>query len=108
MRKKSQTTKIVLQSPIEKPGARFKFNYSKVIITLFALASIGWITADYVIAFTHGYPINQQTTLVIIPSLAATILGYCYKSLKEKESRNKYNLDEDGRPRGDQDFERWW
>jgi len=28
--------------------------------------------------------------------------------LKEKESRNKYNLDEDGRPRGDQDFERWW
>ena len=75
-----------------------KLDFSKFVVALYAFACIVWITLDYVLAFIYHEPVNYQTTVVIIPSIAATILGYYFKSLKEKESRNKHRLDAKGVP----------
>ena len=64
--------------------------FSKQMVKLYAWACILWISASYVLA-AFGKEINDNVTVAVITSLAATLLGYCYKALKENIKKGEVN-----------------
>lgn len=62
--------------------------FSKMMIKRYSWACILWITASYVLA-VFDKQVNDGVTVAVITSLAATLLGYFYKSLKENVNKNK-------------------
>jgi uncharacterized membrane protein len=56
--------------------------FSKQMIKRYSWGCILWITASYVLA-AFDKQVNEGVTIAVVTSLAATLLGYFYKSLKE-------------------------
>ena len=72
--------------------------FSKVILISYAVACLLFIQENYLLAFLNRTEVNATVTISLITTVAASLLGYYTKSLLEKTSRNKYNLDENGLP----------
>ena len=64
--------------------------FSKTMIKRYSWACMFWITASYILA-AYDKQINDGVTIAVITSLAATLLGYFYKSLKENICKGKQN-----------------
>ena len=65
-----------------------------VVMIVFGLAAV---VASYVLAWYEKSTVSD-VTMVIYPSTVAPIVAYAYKSYKEKDSRNKHKVNEDGIP----------
>lgn len=62
--------------------------FSKMIIKTYSWACILWISASYVLAGLDRSA-NEGVTVAVISSLAAVLLTYFIKSLKENIAKNK-------------------
>ena len=68
----------------------------KLIITLLVV-SIVWVSASYVLA-ALGKEALQELSSTVVSVLIIGLVAYFIKSFGEKNSRNKYGVDEDGIP----------
>lgn len=76
---------------------RKKPEYKKVIVLLIFLMSLGAVTGSYFLAW-KGLNSNEGVTVAVITTLLGAICAYCLASFGEKNSRNKYHVDENGEP----------
>ena len=65
--------------------------FSKVILALYAVFVIIWVSASYVLAVL-GFNVNESVTVAVIGSLGVAMIGYYSKSFAEKNSLNKYHI----------------
>ena len=68
----------------------------KLIITLLVV-SIVWVSASYVLA-ALGKEALQELSSTVVSVLIIGLVAYFIKSFGEKNSRNKYGIDENGIP----------
>ena len=54
------------------------------------------VAANYALAFLERGNINETVTVALITTILGTVIGYFVKSFNEKNSRNKYGVDEFG------------
>lgn len=74
-----------------------KLEFMKIVVYLTFLLSLMSIVLSYVLAFC-GLDSNAEVTSEIVRTLLVTIVAYALKSFGEKNSRNKYSIDENGNP----------
>ena len=60
-------------------------------------ASMTWVTWSYVLASFGKDPV-ENLAIAIVSTLIVALLAYFVKSFGEKNSRNKYKVDENGMP----------
>ena len=61
--------------------------------------AISWVTWSYVLASLGKDPV-ENLAIAIVSTLIVALLAYFVKSFGEKNSRNKYKVDENGMPYG--------
>ena len=76
---------------------RKELSYSQKFLIKFLYVCSIWVSVSYILA-VFDKNTNEAVTIAIITSLAMSVLGYLAKSFKEKDSRNKYEVDENGHP----------
>lgn len=76
---------------------RKKPEYKKVIVLLIFLMSLGGVSSSYFLSW-KGMNANESVTKTLIETLLVAICTYCLASFGEKNSRNKYHVDENGEP----------
>ena len=72
-----------------------KITYTKIIVTIYSIAVIVWITWSYILA-TLGYeemPENLSVQVVVIG--VASILGYFLKSFFETKEEEKMKFEKE-------------
>jgi type III secretory pathway component EscU len=87
-----------MQNEIDSLKKPRHVEFGKIILAIYAISCIVWISMDYLRAFLNSTEINSTVTIAMVSSLVVAILGYYGKSFSEKNSRNKYNVDENGNP----------
>ncbi len=71
-----------------------KIEFSKlIIIAIFALCS-RWVELTYRLAMADKEQIAEQLAIAIVTTLLGSIVAYSIKSFGEKNSRNKYKVEE--------------
>ena len=75
-----------------------KMDFSKKIVFVVLLWSLLCVTVSYVFVYLDKLPNEAVTGNILLYVTAPTIAGYLATKTVEKASRNKYGLDEDGKP----------
>ena len=75
-----------------------KIDFSKKIVFVVLIWSLVCVTVSYVFAFLDKATNEMVTSNILLYVTAPTIAGYLATKTVEKASRNKYGLDEDGKP----------
>lgn len=71
----------------------------KLLLVLLSISAI-WVTWSYILATIGKEPI-ENLAIAIVSTLILGLLAYFIKSFGEKNSRNKYKVDECGIPYAD-------
>lgn len=71
--------------------------FSQKLILLLLATSIIWVTWSYILATIGREPV-ESLAIAIVSTLILGLLAYFIKSFGEKNSRNKYKVDECGIP----------
>lgn len=74
--------------------------FSKIIVVWAMVASSVALILPYILAWLYREPV-ESLSATIITTCAGCIIAYAIKTLGEKMSRNKYHLDENGNPIGE-------
>ena len=74
-----------------------KLTFSQKLILLLLATSIIWVTWSYILATIGREPV-ESLAIAIVSTLILGLLAYFIKSFGEKNSRNKYKVDECGIP----------
>ena len=74
-----------------------KLTFSQKLILLLLATSIIWVTWSYILATIGREPV-ESLAIAIVSTLILGLLAYFIKSFCEKNSRNKYKVDECGTP----------
>lgn len=74
-------------------------SYSQKLLLVLICASMAWVTWSYVLASLGKDPV-ENLAIAIVSTLIVALLAYFVKSFGEKNSRNKYKVNEDGTPYG--------
>ena len=70
-----------------------KTTYTKIMVTIYSIAIIVWITWSYILA-TLGYNmIAEQLSIQVVIIGVAAILGYLLKSFFETKEEEKIKLE---------------
>ena len=70
-----------------------KITYTKIMVTIYSIAIIVWITWSYILA-TLGYNmIAEQLSIQVVIIGVAAILGYLLKSFFETKEEEKIKLE---------------
>ena len=56
-----------------------------------------WVSCSFVLSWFNKDPLEDLTS-VIVTALIVTLVSYFVSKTTEKASRNKYGLDENGKP----------
>ncbi len=73
-----------------------KIEFSKlIIIAIFVLCS-RWVELTYRLAMADKGQIAEQLAIAIVTTILGSIIAYSLKSFGEKNSRNKYKVEEKG------------
>ena len=83
---------------LKRENRRIQLYFGQFVLALYTFACVVWITADYVLAFLNHTNIQATVTVTIIGSVVAALISYYAKSYKEKDSRNRHKVDENGVP----------
>ena len=75
-----------------------KWEFSKKLAAWAVAISTLAIASSFVLSFIEREPV-QDVTNTVVTVCVGYLVTYALKSLAEKASRNKYNLDVDGNPR---------
>lgn len=73
--------------------------FSKKIVVFSAFLFLICIAASYVLAWFDKNPVGELS-IALSASFTGVVASYLVKSYKEKDSRNKYRVDEFGNPNG--------
>ena len=68
----------------------------KLLLVLLSISAI-WVTWSYILATIGREPV-ENLAIAIVSTLILGLLAYFIKSFGEKNSRNKYKVDECGIP----------
>ena len=68
----------------------------KLLLVLLSISAI-WVTWSYILATIGREPV-ESLAIAIVSTLILGLLAYFIKSFGEKNSRNKYKVDECGIP----------
>ena len=74
-----------------------QLTFSQKLILLLLATSIIWVTWSYILATIGREPV-ESLAIAIVSTLILGLLAYFIKSFGEKNSRNKYKVDECGIP----------
>ena len=74
-----------------------KLTFSQKLLVLLISISTVWVTWSYILATIGKEPI-ENLAIAIVTTLILGLLAYFIKSFGEKNSRNKYKVDECGIP----------
>lgn len=77
--------------------AKKSLSYSQKLMLVLICASMAWVTWSYVLASLGKDPV-ENLAIAIVSTLILGLLAYFIKSFGEKNSRNKYKVDENGTP----------
>ena len=88
------TKKYKLQKAVE---TKKKTETKKVAMWVIVSFGILWVNLSYLLAW-FDKSTNDMTTATVITSILGVFVTYAFTSYKEKDSRNKYNVDEYGHP----------
>lgn len=77
--------------------AKKTLSYSQRLMLVLICASMAWVTWSYVLASLGKDPV-ENLAIAIVSTLIVALLAYFVKSFGEKNSRNKYKVDENGMP----------
>lgn len=72
-------------------------SYSQKLLLVLICVSTAWVTWSYVLASLGKDPV-ENLAIAIVSTLIVALLAYFVKSFGEKNSRNKYKVDENGMP----------
>ena len=72
-------------------------SYSQKLLLVLICTSIAWVTWSYILASLGKDPV-ENLAIAIVSTLIVALLAYFVKSFGEKNSRNKYKVDENGTP----------
>ena len=72
----------------------------KILAVIIILIGIVWVSVSYILAWLNVYNTNESISSAVVYSIIGTYLSYCLASYAEKNSRNKYDIDENGNKRG--------
>lgn len=79
--------------------AKKTLSYSQKLLLVLMCVAISWVTWSYVLASLGKDPV-ENLAIAIVSTLIIALLAYFIKSFGEKNSRNKYKVDENGTPYG--------
>lgn len=74
-----------------------KLTFSQKLLVLLISISTVWVTWSYILATIGKEPV-ENLAIAIVTTLILGLLAYFIKSFGEKNSRNKYKVDENGIP----------
>ena len=77
--------------------AKKTLSYSQKLLLVLICVSTAWVTWSYVLASLGKDPV-ENLAIAIVSTLIVALLAYFVKSFGEKNSRNKYKVDENGMP----------
>ena len=77
--------------------AKKTLSYSQKLLLVLIFAAMAWVTWSYVLASLGKDPV-ENLAIAIVSTLIIALLAYFIKSFGEKNSRNKYKVDENGTP----------
>lgn len=72
-------------------------SYSQKLLLVLMCVAMAWVTWSYVLASLGKDPV-ENLAIAIVSTLIVALLAYFVKSFGEKNSRNKYKVDENGTP----------
>lgn len=87
---------------MKKPKAEFK----KIAFAIILIVSFGFILWTYVLASLGTYTVNESIATAFIYTVIGAYASYCLASYGEKNSRNKYDIDENGNKRAEKGGEK--
>jgi len=77
-----------------------KIEFSKLLVTWALALTTACVLLSYILSMTDHDPV-QDVTVAVASACIAIGVAYEAKSFGEKNSRNKYGIDEDGNRTGD-------
>ena len=77
--------------------AKKTLSYSQKLLLVLICVSTAWVTWSYILASLGKDPV-ENLAIAIVSTLILGLLAYFVKSFGEKNSRNKYKVDENGTP----------
>lgn len=72
-----------------------RFNFTKMIVMVYSVAFIIWISLSYALAFLDKSEIAQDLSSQVVIVGVAAILGYMLKAFFETREEEKIRLDRD-------------
>lgn len=72
-----------------------RFNFTKMIVMVYSVAFIIWISLSYALAFLDKTEIAQDLSSQVVIVGVAAILGYMLKAFFETREEEKIKLDRD-------------
>lgn len=75
-----------------------KLDFSKKVVLAVMICSLLFVAASYVLAYLGKSTNESVTANVLLYVTTPTIAAYMTSKTVEKTSRNKYGLDETGKP----------
>ena len=73
-----------------------KIETKKILAVILIICGIIWVSTSYILAAFDIYTTNESISTEVVRSIIGVYLGYCLTSFAEKNSRNKYSIDEYG------------
>ena len=76
-----------------------KIEFKKLAFAIILILCFIFITWSYLLASFGDYEVNEGIATALIYTVIGTYASYALASYGEKNSRNKYNIDESGNKR---------
>lgn len=75
-----------------------KIEFKKITLSIILVLSFAFITWSYILAQNGSYQTNSEIAETLVNVVLGSYVVYVIGSFSEKNSRNKYQVDEQGRP----------
>lgn len=76
-----------------------KTEFKKVILAIILVLCFGFVLWSYLLATFGSYTVNDSIANALIYTVVGAYVSYVIASFGEKNSRNKYEVDENGNKR---------
>lgn len=97
-----KTYSVITLKELNKLKSKKPAEFSKQLAIFMITFSLLCVIANYVLAFVSAENVNEGVTLAMITNVLVTNISYMLYQGYIKNSRNKYGIDGDGRPHGNQ------
>lgn len=78
---------------------RKKTEFKKIVLAIILILAFGFVLWSYLLATFGNYEVNEGIANALIYTVVGAYISYVIASFGEKNSRNKYEIDENGNKR---------